>query len=77
VINTTGKHNYLHGVWLDDGEIIVVSEYSNRNKKIAVILTGSSSGIGFETSLLLARNGFFTYATMRNLEKSKAIIDLK
>jgi NAD(P)-dependent dehydrogenase (short-subunit alcohol dehydrogenase family) len=49
---------------------------SNRNKKIAVIVTGSSSGIGFETSLLLARNGFFTYATMRNL-KSKAIIDLK
>lgn len=42
----TGKHNYLHGVWLDDGEIIVVNEYSNRNKKIAVIVTGSSSGIG-------------------------------
>ena len=49
---------------------------SNRNKNIVVIVTGSSSGIGFETSLLLARNGFFTYATMRNL-KSKAIIDLK
>jgi hypothetical protein len=38
----TGKHNYLHGVWLDDGKIIVVNEYSNRNKKIAVIVTGSS-----------------------------------
>jgi NAD(P)-dependent dehydrogenase (short-subunit alcohol dehydrogenase family) len=49
---------------------------SNRDKKVAVV-TGSSSGIGFETSLLLARSGFFTYATMRNLEKSKAIIDLK
>jgi NAD(P)-dependent dehydrogenase (short-subunit alcohol dehydrogenase family) len=49
---------------------------SNRDKKVAVV-TGSSSGIGFETSLLLARNGFFTYATMRNLEKSKSIIDLK
>ena len=41
-----------------------------KNNKVAVI-TGCSSGIGFETSLLLARNGFYTYATMRNPEKSK------
>ena len=39
------------------------------NHKVAVV-TGSSSGIGFETSLALARNGFTTYATMRNLNKS-------
>lgn len=32
-------------------------------------MTGSSSGIGLETSLTLARNGFLTYATVRNLEK--------
>jgi short-subunit dehydrogenase len=37
--------------------------------KVAVV-TGSSSGIGYETSLLLARNEFETYATMRNLKKS-------
>jgi len=37
--------------------------------KVAVV-TGSSSGIGFETSLLLARNEYVTYATMRNLKKS-------
>jgi NAD(P)-dependent dehydrogenase (short-subunit alcohol dehydrogenase family) len=49
---------------------------SDRNKKVAVV-TGSSSGIGLEISLLLARNGFYTYATMRNLDKSKAITDLK
>jgi NAD(P)-dependent dehydrogenase (short-subunit alcohol dehydrogenase family) len=49
---------------------------SDRNKKVAVV-TGSSSGIGFETSLLLARNGFYTYATMRDLDKSKAITNLK
>jgi short-subunit dehydrogenase len=49
---------------------------SDRNKKVAVV-TGSSTGIGFETSLLLARNGFYTYATMRNLDKSKAITSLK
>src|SRR5215208_431383 len=40
------------------------------------VVTGSSSGIGFETALLLARNGFYTYATMRNLEKSKNITDI-
>ena len=43
-----------------------------QQKKIAVI-TGSSSGIGFETSLLFARNGFYTYATMRNVDKSSKI----
>jgi short-subunit dehydrogenase len=36
-------------------------------EKVAVI-TGSSSGIGFETSLILARNRFHTYATMRNVQ---------
>jgi NAD(P)-dependent dehydrogenase (short-subunit alcohol dehydrogenase family) len=40
------------------------------NKTKVAIVTGSSSGIGFETSLLLARNGVFTYVTMRNLDKS-------
>lgn len=49
---------------------------TDRSKKVAVV-TGSSSGIGFEISLLLARNGLFTYARMRNLEKSKNIIERK
>lgn len=53
-----------------------MNSYRNKKKKVAVV-TGSSSGIGLETSLLLARNGFYTYATMRNLEKSKAISNLK
>ena len=46
-------------------------------EKIALV-TGSSSGIGFETSLALARNGFHTFATMRDLgkdEKIKQIIE--
>jgi NAD(P)-dependent dehydrogenase (short-subunit alcohol dehydrogenase family) len=47
------------------------------NKKKVVMVTGSSSGIGFETSLLLAKKGFVTYATMRNLAKSNKIIELK
>lgn len=38
-----------------------------------VIVTGSSSGIGREIALILARNGFITYATMRNLQKSSEL----
>jgi NAD(P)-dependent dehydrogenase (short-subunit alcohol dehydrogenase family) len=45
---------------------------SSSNNKVAVV-TGSSTGIGYETSLNLARNGFLTYATMRNLNKSDNI----
>lgn len=46
-----------------------------KENKVAIV-TGSSSGIGFETSVLLARNGFHTYATVRNLDKSKSLIDI-
>lgn len=42
------------------------------NNKVAVV-TGSSSGIGYETSIALARDGFITYATMRNLQKGNNI----
>lgn len=42
------------------------------NQKIAVV-TGSSSGIGLETAIELAKNGFKTYATMRNTNKSDEI----
>ena len=44
------------------------------NSKVAVV-TGSSSGIGLETALVLAENGFKTYATMRNLNKASNILD--
>ena len=40
----------------------------NQGSLVAVV-TGSSSGIGLATSLALARNGYLTYATMRNLAK--------
>jgi NAD(P)-dependent dehydrogenase (short-subunit alcohol dehydrogenase family) len=42
------------------------------NQKVSVV-TGSSSGIGYETALILARNGFKTYATMRNIEKGVSL----
>ena len=58
--------------------------YSAKNKTITEIdrgynmekvalVTGSSSGIGYETSLALAREGYFTYATMRDLKKEETI----
>ena len=50
------------------------SFHSSSNQKIALV-TGSSSGIGYETSLALARNGFLTYATMRDPNKSENIND--
>src|ERR671914_2809453 len=43
------------------------------NHKVAVVTGSSTGGIGYETSLILARNGFLTYATMRNLNKSENI----
>ena len=49
---------------------------SNREITRVAVVTGSSSGIGFETALLLARSGFHTYASMRNLEKSKSITEI-
>ena len=41
-------------------------------EKVAIV-TGSSSGIGYETSLSLARDGYFTYATMRDVKKADII----
>lgn len=45
---------------------------SREYKKVAVV-TGSSTGIGLETCLALAQNGFLTCATIRNLQKSDEI----
>ena len=44
-------------------------------EKVAVV-TGASSGIGFETALALAREGYHTYATMRDITKSDKIKEL-
>jgi NAD(P)-dependent dehydrogenase (short-subunit alcohol dehydrogenase family) len=43
---------------------------------MVAVVTGSSSGIGYEISLLLARNRFTTYATMRNLNKGDRLREI-
>jgi len=40
------------------------------------LITGCSSGIGYETALMLARNGFRTFATMRNTKKSDSLQEI-
>ena len=44
-------------------------------EKVAIV-TGSSSGIGFETALALAREGYYTYATMRDIKKGNQIKEI-
>lgn len=49
---------------------------NNTNIKKVAVVTGSSSGIGLETSMTLAENNFRTYATMRNLDKASNVLEL-
>ena len=43
-------------------------------EKVALV-TGSSSGIGYETALALARDGHQTFASMRDTNKAKELIE--
>ncbi len=43
-------------------------------KQIAIV-TGTSTGLGLETAILLAQNGFKVFATMRDLNKSGNILN--
>lgn len=38
-----------------------------------VLITGTSTGVGFETALLFAQNGYKVYATMRNITKGEVL----
>jgi NAD(P)-dependent dehydrogenase (short-subunit alcohol dehydrogenase family) len=50
-----------------------MSSSPNNQQALVAVVTGSSSGIGLATSLALARSGYLTYATMRNLAKRDSI----
>jgi NAD(P)-dependent dehydrogenase (short-subunit alcohol dehydrogenase family) len=54
---------------------MIVLDFKRRmeEQENTAVVTGSSTGIGFETSLLLARSGFYTYATMRDTNKRQII----
>jgi short-subunit dehydrogenase len=41
--------------------------------KKSVLITGTSSGVGFESALLFAKNGYKVYASMRNLKKADTL----
>jgi NAD(P)-dependent dehydrogenase (short-subunit alcohol dehydrogenase family) len=45
------------------------------SKKRVAVVTGSSRGIGFETSLTLAENGFTVYATVRDVDKASNLME--
>jgi NAD(P)-dependent dehydrogenase (short-subunit alcohol dehydrogenase family) len=53
--------------------MISMSPPPDNQGALVAVVTGSSSGIGLTTSLALARNGYLTYATMRNLAKRNSI----
>ena len=53
-----------------------MSSFPKNQRALVAVVTGSSGGIGLATSLALARSGYLTYATMRNLAKRKSIQSL-
>jgi NAD(P)-dependent dehydrogenase (short-subunit alcohol dehydrogenase family) len=50
-----------------------MSSSPNNQRALVAVVTGSTGGIGLATSLALARNGYLTYATMRNLAKRDSV----
>jgi NAD(P)-dependent dehydrogenase (short-subunit alcohol dehydrogenase family) len=53
--------------------LVYMSSSPNNQQLSVAVVTGSSGGIGLATALALARNGYLTYATMRNLAKRDSI----
>lgn len=40
-----------------------------------VLITGTSTGLGLETAILMAKKGYNVYATMRNLDKQHLLLE--
>ena len=53
-----------------------MSSFPNNQQALVAVVTGSSGGIGLATALALAKNGYLTYATMRNLAKRDTILSI-
>jgi NAD(P)-dependent dehydrogenase (short-subunit alcohol dehydrogenase family) len=51
----------------------ILNILTNKKMKKVVIITGTSTGLGLETSVLFAQNGYKVFATMRNLGKSELL----
>ena len=58
---------------IDDKKDPQNAKFQTANEEKVVVITGTSSGIGFETSLAFAREGYYTYATMRDTSKGNRI----
>ena len=59
-------------------ELTIRRQMKNKDtsaNKVAIV-TGSATGIGYETAVHLAKNAFHTYATMRNLQKANGITEM-
>jgi NAD(P)-dependent dehydrogenase (short-subunit alcohol dehydrogenase family) len=52
------------------------AKFQTANEEKVVVITGTSSGIGFETALAFAREGYYTYATMRDTSKGDRIKEI-
>src|SRR5437016_7653608 len=60
-------------------ELTIRRQMKNKNtsaKDKVALVTGSATGIGHETAVHLAKNGFRTYASMRNLQKANGIAEM-